>query len=104
MSFPTNPHILSATVPRTASFWVGKSVGLGTACNELAYTAMCSATPNDSRILLYLITTFILPLCAPSIRNYITADGATYPVPPRPTKSRPKTKGNDGSFGFTTAR
>ena len=100
------PSLVSAIVPRTASARVGFGTSTITACNAntLAYTVMCSAASSDSLILIYLITTFILPLCARSIHNYITSDGATNPVPHRPTKSRPKTEGYDRSFGFTTAR
>ena len=111
MSPLTIPYILSTTVPRTASVWVGKPVGLGvtlgTACNELAYTAMFSATSNDSLILFYLVANIsmaFLSLCAPSTRKYINPDGATTPAPHRPTKSRQKTKGNDGVDMTDTAR
>ena len=106
MSPSAIPSFVSATVPRTASARVGFGTSTITACNAntLAYTVMYSATSSDSLILLYLITTFILPLCAPSIRNYITTCGDTNPVPLRPTKSRPKAKGDDRSFGSTTAR
>jgi len=109
MSLPTISYILCATVVRTASDWVGQLVGLGTntAHNALAYTVMCSATSNHSLALFYLIATIImafLPLCAPSISKYINPDGATNPAPHRPTKSRLKTKGNDGSEITDTAR